>query len=63
MKFESSFRRHLTECTWRQPPGKEIYRKVREGGREEGEGGREQFLRKESRRGRKEGESERRREV
>ena len=35
MKFESSFRRHLTECTWRQPPGKEMYRKVREGGREE----------------------------
>ena len=47
MKFESSFRRHLTECTWRQPPGKEIYRKVRERGRERG---REQFLRKESRR-------------
>ena len=42
MKFESSFRRHLTECTWRQPPGKEIYRKVRERGREvEGEGRRE----------------------
>ena len=43
MKFESSFRRHLTECTWRQPPGKEIYRKVRERGRERGvgEGGRE----------------------
>ena len=29
MKFESTFRRHLTECTWRQPPGREIYRKVR----------------------------------
>ena len=35
MKFESSFRRHLTECTWRQPPGKEIYRKE---GRREREG-------------------------
>ena len=42
MKFESSFRRHLTECMWRQPPGKEIYRKVRERGRERGrEGGKE----------------------
>ena len=40
MKFESSFRRHLTECTWRQPPGKEIYRKVRERGREDEETGR-----------------------
>ena len=29
MKYESTFRRHLGECTWRQPPGREIYRKVR----------------------------------
>ena len=28
MKLESSFRRHLVECTLRQPPGREIYRKV-----------------------------------
>ena len=31
MKYESTFRRHLGECVWRQPPGREIYRKVREG--------------------------------
>lgn len=30
MKYEVTFRRHLGECTWRQPPGREIYRKVRE---------------------------------
>ena len=29
MKFEATFRRHLGECSWRQPPGREIYRKVR----------------------------------
>ena len=28
MKYEVTFRRHLSECTWRQPPGREIYRKV-----------------------------------
>ena len=31
MKYEMTFRRHLGKCTWRQPPGREIYRKVREG--------------------------------
>ena len=28
MKYEATFRRHLGECTWGQPPGREIYRKV-----------------------------------
>jgi histone acetyltransferase MYST1 len=27
MKYEATFRRHLGECTWGQPPGREIYRK------------------------------------
>uniref|UniRef100_H3A8L0 Histone acetyltransferase n=1 Tax=Latimeria chalumnae TaxID=7897 RepID=H3A8L0_LATCH len=27
MKFEKTYRYHLTQCQWRQPPGKEIYRK------------------------------------
>lgn len=27
MKFERSYKKHLVECTSRQPPGKEIYRK------------------------------------
>ncbi|XP_072050843.1 histone acetyltransferase KAT8-like [Amphiura filiformis] len=27
MKYEKSFKRHLGECTYRQPPGTEIYRK------------------------------------
>ena len=27
MRLEKSYQRHLTECLWRQPPGKEIYRK------------------------------------
>uniref|UniRef100_M3YJ91 Histone acetyltransferase n=1 Tax=Mustela putorius furo TaxID=9669 RepID=M3YJ91_MUSPF len=27
MKFEKSYRFHLGQCQWRQPPGKEIYRK------------------------------------
>ena len=27
MRFEQSYQYHLTDCTWRQPPGKEIYRK------------------------------------
>ncbi|XP_075785075.1 histone acetyltransferase KAT8 isoform X2 [Pelodiscus sinensis] len=27
MKFEKSYRYHLGQCQWRQPPGKEIYRK------------------------------------
>lgn len=27
MKFEQTYYRHLTECEWRQPPGKEIYRR------------------------------------
>ncbi|XP_022106004.1 histone acetyltransferase KAT8-like [Acanthaster planci] len=27
MKYEKTFRRHLGECTRRQPPGREIYRK------------------------------------
>ncbi|MBN3323704.1 KAT8 acetyltransferase, partial [Atractosteus spatula] len=27
MKYEKTFRYHLTQCQWRQPPGKEIYRK------------------------------------
>lgn len=27
MKFEKTYRRHLGECEWRQPPGKEIYRR------------------------------------
>ena len=30
----------MTECTWRQPPGKEIYHKVREREREGGREGR-----------------------
>ncbi|CAM9207902.1 unnamed protein product, partial [Lampetra fluviatilis] len=28
MKLETSYRMHLTQCQWRQPPGKEIYRKL-----------------------------------
>ena len=27
MRLEKSYQKHLTECSWRQPPGKEIYRK------------------------------------
>ncbi|KAF6728455.1 Histone acetyltransferase KAT8 [Oryzias melastigma] len=27
MKYEKSFRYHLSHCQWRQPPGKEIYRR------------------------------------
>ncbi|XP_033928382.1 histone acetyltransferase KAT8 [Melopsittacus undulatus] len=27
MKYERSFRMHLAQCQWRQPPGREIYRK------------------------------------
>ncbi|XP_026871485.2 histone acetyltransferase KAT8 [Electrophorus electricus] len=27
MKYEKTFRYHLTQCQWRQPPGKEIYRR------------------------------------
>ncbi|CAL4072836.1 unnamed protein product, partial [Meganyctiphanes norvegica] len=27
MKLEKTYRYHLSECTWRQPPGREIYRK------------------------------------
>lgn len=27
MKLEKTYRYHQSECTWRQPPGKEIYRK------------------------------------
>uniref|UniRef100_A0A1A8GAY0 Histone acetyltransferase n=1 Tax=Nothobranchius korthausae TaxID=1143690 RepID=A0A1A8GAY0_9TELE len=27
MKYEKSFRFHLSNCQWRQPPGKEIYRR------------------------------------
>lgn len=27
MRLECTYRKHLTDCTWRQPPGKEIYRK------------------------------------
>ena len=27
MRLEITYRRHLAECTWRQPPGREIYRK------------------------------------
>ncbi|NXO02003.1 KAT8 acetyltransferase, partial [Rhinopomastus cyanomelas] len=27
MKFEKTFRLHLAQCQWRQPPGREIYRK------------------------------------
>ncbi|KAL7648404.1 UNVERIFIED_CONTAM: hypothetical protein RMT77_000310 [Armadillidium vulgare] len=27
MKLERTYRYHLSECTWRQPPGREIYRK------------------------------------
>ncbi|XP_010021890.1 PREDICTED: histone acetyltransferase KAT8, partial [Nestor notabilis] len=27
MKYERSFRLHLGQCQWRQPPGREIYRK------------------------------------
>nr|XP_020013759.1 histone acetyltransferase KAT8 isoform X1 [Castor canadensis] len=27
MKYEKSYRFHLGQCQWRQPPGKEIYRK------------------------------------
>ncbi|XP_061444319.1 histone acetyltransferase KAT8 isoform X1 [Rhineura floridana] len=27
MKFEKTYRYHLGQCQWRQPPGKEIYRK------------------------------------
>uniref|UniRef100_A0A3B3Z8E1 Histone acetyltransferase n=1 Tax=Periophthalmus magnuspinnatus TaxID=409849 RepID=A0A3B3Z8E1_9GOBI len=27
MKFEKTFRHHLSNCQWRQPPGKEIYRR------------------------------------
>ena len=55
MKCESSFRRHLTECTWRQPPGKEIYRKVRERGREGGREGGKDWEKEGERKGRKEG--------
>uniref|UniRef100_UPI00398F3732 histone acetyltransferase KAT8 n=1 Tax=Pristiophorus japonicus TaxID=55135 RepID=UPI00398F3732 len=28
MKFEKTYRFHLAQCQWRQPPGKEIYRKT-----------------------------------
>ncbi|XP_043955871.1 histone acetyltransferase KAT8 isoform X1 [Gambusia affinis] len=27
MKYEKTFRHHLSHCQWRQPPGKEIYRR------------------------------------
>ena len=27
MKLEKSFRYHQSQCTWRHPPGNEIYRK------------------------------------
>jgi histone acetyltransferase MYST1 len=27
MKWEISYRDHLTKCEWRHPPGREIYRK------------------------------------
>jgi len=27
MRLEKTYRHHLSECSWRQPPGKEIYRK------------------------------------
>ena len=27
MRFEKTYIRHMSECTWRQPAGKEIYRK------------------------------------
>ena len=27
MRFERTYVKHLSECSWRQPPGKEIYRK------------------------------------
>ncbi|CAB1341330.1 unnamed protein product [Coregonus sp. 'balchen'] len=27
MKYEKTFRYHLSQCQWRQPPGKEIYRR------------------------------------
>uniref|UniRef100_A0A8C2GD26 Histone acetyltransferase n=2 Tax=Cyprinus carpio TaxID=7962 RepID=A0A8C2GD26_CYPCA len=27
MKYEKTFRFHLSQCQWRQPPGKEIYRR------------------------------------
>lgn len=27
MKLEVTYRYHLSECVWRNPPGKEIYRK------------------------------------
>ncbi|XP_075215478.1 males absent on the first [Lycorma delicatula] len=27
MRLEKTYRYHMSECTWRQPPGKEIYRK------------------------------------
>ncbi|CAN8019430.1 unnamed protein product [Ixodes persulcatus] len=27
MKLEKTYRYHMSECTWRQPPGKEIYRR------------------------------------
>ena len=27
MRLEKSYHKHLTECAWRTPPGKEIYRK------------------------------------
>ncbi|XP_027562764.1 histone acetyltransferase KAT8-like, partial [Neopelma chrysocephalum] len=27
MKFERTYRLHLGQCQWRQPPGREIYRK------------------------------------
>uniref|UniRef100_A0A3B3V119 Histone acetyltransferase n=1 Tax=Poecilia latipinna TaxID=48699 RepID=A0A3B3V119_9TELE len=28
MKYEKTFRHHLSHCQWRQPPGKEIYRRT-----------------------------------
>ncbi|XP_078061507.1 histone acetyltransferase KAT8 isoform X2 [Mustelus asterias] len=28
MKFEQTYRFHLSQCQWQQPPGKEIYRKT-----------------------------------
>lgn len=27
MRLEKTYRQHLADCSWRQPPGKEIYRK------------------------------------
>ncbi|XP_022663547.1 histone acetyltransferase KAT8-like isoform X1 [Varroa jacobsoni] len=27
MRLEKTYRQHLSDCTWKQPPGKEIYRK------------------------------------